>query len=251
MGWPQLRKVAPRVGRGVLLGPDEPQRGTAFQLLDDPASLPLPGGAVPGAWLRSVPLPESLAADQLPALPPGPQAAPELAIGLCGPDNRAFVWAPGPCGLVIGHEGSGKSTLLRHLASLGDADTGHTVHLGLGDELPVQAEEFMQGHPKAARVLVDRADLRVARAARAAEVLLGAGLQLVLSAEPGSRLLFELGLSAVVRDARSFLVLDPQFGADAEPSGFRLPPATVSVRGRAMVADRGTIRQVQCVNRVP
>ncbi|OIH86135.1 hypothetical protein BLJ79_04940 [Arthrobacter sp. UCD-GKA] len=251
MGWPQLRKVAPRVGRGVLLGPDEPQRGTAFQLLDDAASLPLPGGEVPGAWLRSVPLPESLAADQLPALPPGPQAAPELAIGLCGPDNRAFVWAPGPCGLVIGHEGSGKSTLLRHLASLGDADTGHTVHLGLGDELPVQAEEFMQVHPKAARVLIDRADLRVARAARAAEVLLGAGLQLVLSAEPGSRLLFELGLSTVVRDARSFLVLDPQFGADADPSGFRLPPATVSVRGRAMVADRGTIRQVQCVNRVP
>ncbi|GAA1862026.1 hypothetical protein GCM10009715_06720 [Paeniglutamicibacter psychrophenolicus] len=251
MGWPQLRKVAPQVGRGVLLGPDEPEHGTAFQVLDDAASLPLPGGEVPGTWLCSVPLPESLVSAQLQALDPGSAAAPELAIGLCGPDNRTFVWAPGPCGLVIGHEGSGKSTLLRHLSLLGDADAGHTVRLGLGDELPVQAEEFMQRHPKAARVLVDRADLRVARAARAAEVLLGAGLQLVLSAEPGSRLLFELGLSAVVRDARSFLVLDPQFGADADPSGFRLPPATVSVRGRAMVADRGTIRQVQCVNRVP
>lgn len=251
MGWPKLRKVAPQAGRGVLLGPEEPEHGTAFQLLDDAASLPLPGGKHPGTWLRSLPLPESLAATGLPRLPRGTTAAPALAIGLCGPDNRTFVWEPGPCGLVIGHEGSGKSTLMRHLASLGGGDTGHTVHLGPGDELPVQAEEFLKVHPKAQRVLLDRADLRVDRAARAAEVLLDAGLQLVLSAEPGSRLLFELGLSAVVRDARSFLVLDPQFGADADPSGFRLPPATVSVRGRAMVADRGTIRQVQCVNRVP
>ena len=258
MGWPQLRKVAAHPGRGVLLGPDEPERGTAFQLLDDAASLPLPAGQVPGTWLRSVPLPESLAAADLPPLHPGSReggsgqaAAPPLAIGLCGPDNRTFVWSPGHCGLVIGHEGSGKATLMQHLARLGDADTGHTVHLGPGDELPGQAEEFMQRHQGAARVLVERADLRPARASRAAEVLLDAGLQLVLSAEPGSRLLFELGLTAVVRDARSFLVLDPQFGSDADPSGFRLPPAAESVRGRAMVADRGTIRQVQCVNRLP
>jgi S-DNA-T family DNA segregation ATPase FtsK/SpoIIIE len=73
----------------------------------------------------------------------------------------------------------------------------------------------------------------------------------LLSAEPSARLLFELGLSAVVRDQRSFLVLDPQFGADADPSGFRLSPVVRSTQGRALVFDHGIIRQIQCVNQTP
>lgn len=267
MGWPQLRKVAPRMGRGVLLTADGPPRGTEFQLLEDTASMPLPPGPVPEDWLRSLPLPEVLSAgDIVPAVVPAADTAtggirgagheraaagppPALAIGVGGPDNRPFIWSPGPCGLVIGHEGAGKRTLLKHLSALGGSEHGHTVHLGLDDELPTHAEEFLRMHPQVARVLVDRADLRAAQASRAAEVLLGARLQVILSAEPSARLLFELGLSAAVRDPRSFLVLDPQFGADAEPSGFRLPAASTSVRGRAMAIDRGTIRQIQCVNR--
>lgn len=266
MGWPQLRKVAPRVGRGVLFTPDGPPRGTEFQLLEGTASMPLAPGPVPGGWLRSLPLPEVLrAADLVPAVLPTADTAtggtrgtwpkraapgpPALAVGVGGPDNRPFIWSPGTCGLVIGHEGSGKRTLLKHLAALGGAGAGHTVHLGLDDELPIHAEEFLRAHPGVARVLVERADLRAAQASRATEVLLGVRLQVILSAEPSARMLFELGLSALARDPRSFLVLDPQFGADAEPSGFRLPAASTSVRGRALAMDRGTIRQVQCVNR--
>ncbi|WP_411731717.1 FtsK/SpoIIIE domain-containing protein [Paeniglutamicibacter sp.] len=259
MGWPQLHKVASHVGRGVLLAPDGPPRGTEFQLLDGAASMPLPPGPVPETWLRSLPLPEVLSSADLAtgasAHAEGRRGAtgtpPALAVGVCGPDNRPFIWSPGPCGLVIGHEGAGKRTLLEHLAALDGSGAGHTVHLGLEDELPTHAEQFLGLHPLAARVLVDRADLRASQASRAAEVLLGAHLQVILSAEPSARLLFELGLSAVVRDQRSFLVLDPQFGADADPSGFRLPAATTSVRGRAMAIDRGTIRQIQCVNRTP
>lgn len=256
MGWPQLRKVSSHVGRGVLLAPDGPSRGTEFQLLDGAESMPLPPGPVAENWLRSLPLPKVLSSEDLAtgdSVPVeghrgAPGMPPALAVGVCGPDNRTFLWSPGPCGLVIGHEGAGKRTLLEHLAALEGPGTGHTVLLGLDDELPTQAEEFLVRHPLAARVLVDRADLRAAQATRAAEVLLGARLQVILSAEPAARLLFELGLSAVLRDQRSFLVLDPQFGADADPSGFRLPASATSVRGRAVAMDRGTIRQIQCVN---
>lgn len=256
MGWPRLRRIASHAGRGVLLGPDEPERGTEFQLLDDAARLPLPAGPAPDHWLRSVPLPGVLlpadldAADSHLLLADSIEGglAPGLRVGVCGPDNREFIWSPGPCGIVLGHEGAGKGALLAHLAVLTGSAPGHTVYLRLHDELPVQAENFLELHPGVARVLVERADVRVARASRAVEILLGAGLQVVLSAEPGPRLLFELGLTAAVRDQRSFLVLDPQFGADSDPSGLRFPPAGESVPGRALVLDRGTLRQIQCVD---
>ena len=48
MGWPQLRKVASHVGRGVLVGPDEPERGTEFQLLDEVACTAAARRAGPG-----------------------------------------------------------------------------------------------------------------------------------------------------------------------------------------------------------
>lgn len=263
MGWPRMRKVPPFVGRGLQFAPDEPDLGTEFQLLDSPASLPLPKEPVPRTWPRSLPLPRLLSPGQLPQVPSARPArekcadatdndgAPALAIGLCGPDNRTFVWSPGDCGLVLGHAGSGKSTLLEHLAVLDAPAAGHTVFLGPNDDLPTRIEEFVALHPQARRVLISRADMRVAQASRSIEILLGAGMQVVLSAEPGARLLFELGLSSVVRDQRSFLVLDPLYGADADPSGFRFPPATASVRGRALVFDSGTLRQIQCVNRLP
>ncbi|WP_345467796.1 FtsK/SpoIIIE domain-containing protein [Paeniglutamicibacter antarcticus] len=263
MGWPRMRKIPALVGRGLQLGPDEPELGTEFQLLDSPASLPLPKEEVPKTWMRSLPLPRDLSPDQLPpvlSVPPAKgnlevatdtDGAPALAIGLCGPDNRTFVWSPGSCGLVLGHARSGKGTLLEHLAVLGAPEAGHTVFLAPNDELPTRIEEFLQRHPHATRVLIGRADARLAQASRSIEVLLGSGMQVVLSAEPGPRLLFELGLTSAVRDQRSFLVLDPRYGADADPSGFRLPPAAASIRGRAMVFDRGTLRQVQCVNRLP
>ena len=257
MGWPQLRKVASHVGRGVLLDPEGPPRGTEFQLLDGAASMPMPVGQAPETWLRSLPLPEVLSSSDLETAAwgqtQGSRGAAEspssLSVGVCGPDNRPFIWSPGPCGLVIGHEGAGKRTLLEHLAGLAGSGQRHTVHFGPDDELPAHAEEFLNLHPLAERVLVDRADLRMAQASRAAEVLLAARVQVILSAEPSARLLFELGLSSVVRDQRSFLVLDPQFGGDADPSGFRLQAAATSLPGRAFAMDRGTIRQIQCVNR--
>ena len=71
-----------------------------------------------------------------------------LAVGLCGPDNRAFVWSPGPCGLVIGHEGSGKSTLMEHLGSLGDSDDpGAPCIWGLATGCRQPAEEFLKLPP--------------------------------------------------------------------------------------------------------
>lgn len=257
MGWPQLRKVASHVGRGVLLDPEGPSRGTEFQLLDGAVSMPMPVGQVPETWLRSLPLPEVLSSSDLETAASGQAqgcrgaavSPSSLSVGVCGPDNRPFIWSPGPCGLVIGHEGAGKRTLMEHLAGSIGSGHRHTVHLGLDDELPAHADEFLKLHPLAERVLMDRADLRVAQASRAAEVLLAARIQVILSAEPSARLLFELGLSSVVRDQRSFLVLDPQFGADADPSGFRLQAAATSVPGRAFAMDRGTIRQIQCVNR--
>ncbi|MDO5744299.1 MAG: FtsK/SpoIIIE domain-containing protein, partial [Micrococcaceae bacterium] len=263
MGWPRMRKVPPLVGRGVQFGPTEPERGTEFQLLDSPASLPLPKERTPQTWPYSLRLPQLLSPSQLPPVPSTRTAsgiladatdtdgAPALSVGLCGPDNRTFVWSPGQCGLILGHAGSGKATLLEHLAVLAAPETGHTVLLGPNDALPTRIEEFLQLHPQASRVLLSRADVRLAQASRSIEVLLGAGMQVVLSAEPGPRLLFELGLSSVVRDQRSFLVLDPLHGADADPSGFRLPPSTTSIKGRAMVLDRGTLRQIQCVNSLP
>ncbi|ASN38837.1 hypothetical protein CGQ24_07315 [Arthrobacter sp. 7749] len=251
MGWPPLRKVSPHEGRGIVIAPQEPAKGVEFQLLDGPPDGNRAAETPPKLWIRNLELPDRLSSHELSRLESSSTLPPALAIGVCGPDNAAFIWSPGSCGIVIGREGAGKERLMNHLAMLGHSEAGHTVRFREEQQLPTDATEFLAGHPGVSRVLIERADRRVSEASRAIQVLLGANLQVVLSAEPSARLLFELGLSAVVRDQRSFLVLDPQFGADADPSGFRLSPVVRSIRGRALVFDHGIIRQIQCVNQTP
>jgi S-DNA-T family DNA segregation ATPase FtsK/SpoIIIE len=251
MGWPPLRKVSPHEGRGIVIAPQEPAKGVEFQLLDGPPDGNRATEPTPKLWIRNLELPDRLSSHELSRLESSSTLPPALAIGVCGPDNAAFIWSPGSCGIVIGREGAGKESLMNHLAMLGHSEAGHTVRFREEQQLPTDATEFLAGHPGVSRVLIERTDRRVSEASQAIQVLLGANLQVVLSAEPSARLLFELGLSAVVRDQRSFLVLDPQFGADADPSGFRLSPVVRSIRGRALVFDHGIIRQIQCVNQTP
>ncbi|MFF5793661.1 FtsK/SpoIIIE domain-containing protein [Paeniglutamicibacter sp. NPDC012692] len=264
MGWPKLKQVGPFPGRGLLVGPGEPETGTEFQLLDPSAAAGHPRGPVPPGWLRSVPLPELLRPAELDALLPAsvsesrrptgngldhrPSALP---IGACGPDNRAFKWSPGQFGVVIGHEGSGKSGLFGHLAARGLPGNQTCLRFGLDDALPSHPGQLREGRFADARVglvLIDRADLRVREAARALEILGEARIQVVFGTEPSARILMELGLGAVVRDQHSFLVLDPRSPADADPSGFRFTPDARSIPGRALVCDNGTLRQIQCAN---
>ncbi len=70
MGWPKLKRVGPFPGRGLLVGPGEPETGTEFQLLDPAAVVGHPPGPVPPGWLRSDPLPELLRPADLDALRP-------------------------------------------------------------------------------------------------------------------------------------------------------------------------------------
>lgn len=289
MGWPKLKQVSAQPGRGLLVGPGEPETGTEFQLLDAAAELGRPQGAPPPEWIRSMPLPVTLGPAGLAALeaadrasapsgapatvrPSSPEPQPRtgsgpralaLPLGVCGPENRVFWWSPGPCGILIGHEGSGKGALLSHLAAWRLPGNRTCVRFGPEDALPsdlshpttgpgnlgpVNAGQGSTGSAGVGLVLLDRADLRPVEAARFLALLGAQRIPVVLSTEPSSRILMELGVGAAVRDQRSFVVLDPRSPADADPAGFRFVPDPRSVPGRALISDGGTLRQIQCVN---
>ncbi|MGL3805826.1 FtsK/SpoIIIE domain-containing protein [Paeniglutamicibacter sp. R2-26] len=257
VGWPKLKQVAPVRGRGLLLGPGEPETGTEFQLLDHAAV----GGHAAGApprWLRNLPLPESLSPAGLEAspLPERPSRHADdsgragLPIGVCGPDNRVFLWSPGQVGVVIGPEGSGKGALFDYLAVRRRTGAPACLRFAPDDALPSYTGHLVEGRfaeSEVELVLIDRADLRVREAVLALELLVAARIQVVFTTEPSARIIMELGLGSVVRGQHSFLVLGPHTTTDADPSGFRFVPENRRVPGRGLVWANGSLRQIQCV----
>lgn len=262
MGWPRLKPAGRHPGRGLLTGPGEPESGVEFQVLDPAALGAPPRTPVPSSWIGNVPLPDSLGAGQLRA--PASEAnadagGPGYPLGVCGPDNRVFRWSPGACGVVVGRESAGRNAVLEHLAALSLPGGLAAVHCRASDPLPLdtadlaaRVREQAPASPSSTAVglvVIDEADSRPLESARSLSFLLSKRIPVVIGVEPSSRVLVDLGLIATVRDARAFLVLDPRSPADADPSGFRFTPDPRSVRGRALVADGGTLRQIQCVNR--
>lgn len=257
VGWPKLKQVAPIRGRGLLLAPGEPETGTEFQLLDHAAL----GGRAAGApprWLRNLPLPGSLSPAGLETSPLPERASRHrdgsgpagLPIGVCGPDNRVFLWFPGQVGVVVGPEGSGKGALFDHLAARRGTGAPECLRFAPGDALPSRTSQLVDcrfAEAGVGLVLIDRADLRVREAVLAFELLAAARIQVLFSTEPSARIIMELGLGSVVRGQHSFLVLDPRTGTDADPSGFRFVPENRRVPGRALVWSNGSLRQIQCV----
>lgn len=261
MGWPKLKPILSNPGRGLLINPQSPREGSEFQLLAPdllrearPMREP-----EPKPWSRNVRLPEVLCGTTVRGLctqalaeepvRAGASLVPENSrwpVGVSAPDNRLFWWSPGRIGIVIGRHGSGKHLLLSHLASISQSITGTTRIYGTDEVLPHTYEELGATAPEL--VVIERADLRVAEAAITIGILNSARIPLIISSEPSARLLFDLGLSSMVRDPRSFLVLDPRSDIDAEPADFRFTFRTPSVRGRTLVFDDGRLRQIQCVN---
>lgn len=261
MGWPKLKPIPLSPGRGVLINPQSPTEGSEFQLLAPEIlreAIPMQQSE-PEHWSSSIPLPEllssttvgSLCAQTFAQLAKGiaESVVPELSkwlVGVSAPDNRLFWWSPGRIGVVIGRRGSGKRMVLQHVVAMSQLMGATTKIYGADDALPRSLEDL--GSNTLELVVIERADLRVAEAAITIELLNAARIPLIISSEPSVRLLFELGLSSIVRDPRSFLVLDPRSVIDAEPADFRFTFSSPSVRGRALVFDDGRLRQIQCVN---
>lgn len=269
MGWPRLKQVGRFPGRGLLIGPGEPETGTEFQLLDPNAVQGHPQEPVPAHWISNSQLPDILSGAEVRARVARGEKTKSTGdpyqdresgsrlmvfpLGVCGPENRVFHWSPGAYGIVIGAEGPDRKALMRHLAASSLPGNQVTLHLKTGDRLPMNDGELAGmaralGSERVGLVVIDAADARQAETARSVAFLAAERITVLLSIEPASRVLIGLGLGGIVSDPRSFVVLDPRSVADADPTGFRFTPDPHSVSGRALVMDGGTLRQIQCVN---
>ncbi|WP_181149953.1 FtsK/SpoIIIE domain-containing protein [Arthrobacter sp. MYb227] len=263
MGWPKLKPITPTPGRGLIINSQGPQSGSEFQLLDPCAldNAELLSEPVPEHWIKNIKLPEVLSGSLLREQwnsrkePHTPDSAGSLEpavlglpVGVSAPDHRLFYWNPGSIGIVVGRRGAGKHMLLRYLATSVPTQGCQIKIYGIEDSLPRTLEEL--GSTSVGLVLIERVDTRVSETLNILGPITAANIPLIISTEPSARLLFDLGLSSMVRDPGSFLVLDPRSTLDAEPADFRFAAQARSVRGRGLVFDGGTLRQIQCVNAV-
>ncbi|MEE1622166.1 FtsK/SpoIIIE domain-containing protein [Zafaria sp. Z1313] len=239
LGWPRLRPVDAVRGRGVLTGPGRPESGTALQLIGADrdaghAAVPAPEPGLPPA--RSLPLPTAAVRH--------PTAGGTVdAFAVTGPDNRPWVWDPGPVGLLLGGSGSGKSTALRSLAQL---LPGRPAVLSPASGWPdPDAPETPAAGPR--WVLVDDATDITPGQRAVLEGWRAAGARIVMAAEPSSRLFTELPLAQAARAPGSVILLDPRHASDGDFAGWRAPVLRERIPGRAAAWIDGRLRWIQCL----
>lgn len=231
MGWPKLRSTAPLPGRAVWTSPDVDGKGAIVQLCAQlPSGPEIPGPTAKLPVQRCSPLPTTVAVSALGTTHARPGRYP---VAVIGPDNRPWIWEPGPVGLILGGPGTGKTSVIKLLADR------------LKQHVTIAFTVEQDCAPPDVLLLDDVLELPDAELTRI-EAMIRAGTRVVMSADPDRSRLMRLPAAARMLSSNAFLLLNPRQAADGDVPGWRIRPHLTEIPGRAVAMVHGTLVQVQC-----